>query len=176
TTRAQFKVMLQHLIEERFKLTSHREQREMATYDMVVAKDGLKLTKAAEIPPVDTSAPPAAANIGVDSDGYPLIPSGTGYRVVDYRARWQMKRQSMDLIARFLSGQVGRPVIDATGLTDFYALKLSFIVETPPSVDPPFGPTIFKAVQDQLGLRLEPKRSMVEMLIVDHLEKLPVEN
>jgi uncharacterized protein (TIGR03435 family) len=82
----------------------------------------------------------------------------------------------MDLIARFLSTQIGRPVIDRTGLTDSYAFTLSFIVDVPPSVDPPFGPTIFKALQDQLGLKLEPKRGMVDVFVVDHLEKLPTEN
>jgi uncharacterized protein (TIGR03435 family) len=169
-TRAELKVMLKKLLEERFRLAAHIDQREMPLYELVTGKDGLKLTKAEAAGSVPDSTG------GVDREGYPIIAGGTGYRVVDYRARWQMKRQSMDLIARFLSNQIGRPVIDRTGLTDSYALTLSFIVETPPSVDPPFGPSIFKAVQDQLGLRLEPKKGMVEVMIVDHLEKIPTEN
>jgi hypothetical protein len=105
---------------------------------------------------------------------------------------WQ-RNGYIDIVAKaFLSGQVGRPVIDATGLTGWYGLTLSFAVDTrmdgglgsPSSsgIEPtplpaaPYGPTIFKAVQDQLGLKLEAKKGLIDVLVIDHMDKVPTEN
>jgi bla regulator protein blaR1 len=82
--------------------------------------------------------------------------------------------------AGFLSGQAGRPVVDRTGLTGVFDIKLEFAPEPPvPLPDagtdrPPndtAGPSIFTAVQEQLGLRLESSRGLVETLVIDHAEK-----
>ncbi len=68
-----------------------------------------------------------------------------------------------------------RPVLDATGLTGRYAVKVSWYRQRP--VDDPLpGPTIFQAVQDQLGLTLQPTKGPVEMVVIDRLEKKPMEN
>jgi uncharacterized protein (TIGR03435 family) len=108
------------------------------------------------------------------------------------RARAQFKQQTMDSLAFLIGGQLGRPVIDATGLKGRYALTLSWFMEPIGAGPPPpapggdavprasepsaGGPTIFRAVQDQLGLKLEPKKSMIEILVIDRAEKVPVEN
>jgi len=69
---------------------------------------------------------------------------------------------------------VERPVIDATGLKGKYAVTLLWDEETPSNTDS--GPTIFKAIQDQLGLKLVPKKGPIEMLVIDRIERTPIEN
>lgn len=188
-SRDQFKLMLRKLLKDRFHMTSHVEDREFPVYELVVSKDGLKLNKwvegaTGEVPAVAESS---SNGTTTDKDGYPIIVGGSGFRVINGLARWQVKKQSMDLIARFLSKEVGRPVLDGTGLAGFYGLTLSYAVDNrkapSPALDDPStlpapsgGPSIFKAVQDQLGLSLEPKKGRVDVLVVDHLDKVPTEN
>jgi len=80
-----------------------------------------------------------------------------------------------------------RPVLDATGLKAHYAMTLSWYRErhapltptsdaTPTITDPLAGPAIFEAVQQQRGLRLQPKKGKVEAVVIDHIEKTPIEN
>jgi uncharacterized protein (TIGR03435 family) len=166
TTGEQMRLMLQRLLEERFQLKLHREMKEMATYELVASKGGAKLTEVVGAP-----APGDAIKPGIDKDGFPIVPGGTGIRVLNGRARIQFRAQTMDNFALLLTAQVDRPVIDATGLSGKYALTLSWYTG---NGDP--GPDIFEAMQKQLGLRLEPKRGMVEMLVIDHAEKVPIEN
>ena len=84
----------------------------------------------------------------------------------------------MDQLAKALSKQeLGRVVLDNTGLTGKYDFTLNFIGENsgPPTPDQ-IGPNIFRALQEQLGLRLESKKGMVDVLTIDHLEKNPTGN
>jgi uncharacterized protein (TIGR03435 family) len=88
---------------------------------------------------------------------------------------------TMDYVAAIVSGQVGRVVTNATGLNGKYEISLYWTPDsmrsaaaTAPGDDS--GPTIFQALQDQLGLRLEQNKRLVEFLIVDHAEKTPSEN
>jgi uncharacterized protein (TIGR03435 family) len=178
-TADQFRTMLQALLEERLKLALHRENREMAVYELVLAKGGPKLQE------VQQAAPPAPTKDNLDKDGFPIVPGGSGSRVFNGRARIQFRAQTMPNLANLLTGSVGRPVLDATGLEGKYAFTLSYYEPSTSAPPPPpgaavpemdSGPTIFKAIQDQLGLKLEPKKSMVEMLVVDRAEKVPIEN
>lgn len=184
TTRAEFRVMLQHLLAERFKMTVHREPREIPVYQLVVAKSGIRMA--------DTSAGLAPEAPGTqaefDRDGYPNVQGGTGFLVRNGRGKMQFRQQTMANVANALTGWVDRPVIDATGLTGKYALTLAWIPESRvtstapapagpiPQASVPEGPNIFQAVQDQLGLRLEAKKGTVDMLVVDRAERHPVEN
>jgi uncharacterized protein (TIGR03435 family) len=86
-------------------------------------------------------------------------------------------------LAEVLSRQMARPVLDMTGLKGFYSFTLNFEPEEAPAPptggvipESPVGPSLARAVQDQLGLKLEARRAPVDMLIVDHAEKVPVEN
>ena len=81
----------------------------------------------------------------------------------------------METLAGFLSGQLGRPVTDATGLTGKYEIGL-FWAEATASDSIDNAPTLMRAVQEQLSLRLESKKSAVEFLVVDRIEKVPAEN
>jgi uncharacterized protein (TIGR03435 family) len=75
--------------------------------------------------------------------------------------------------AEVLSRQLNRPVVDATGLAGFYEFTLEF---APERVADPAGPSIFTAIREQLGLRLEARKTAIETLVVDHIEKAPAEN
>jgi uncharacterized protein (TIGR03435 family) len=99
--------------------------------------------------------------------------------------KWTAKFTPMDFFAWRLSMMLDRTVLDRTGLKGGYDFDLSWTPELPPGfpeggllngqpVDTP-GPTIFAALEKQLGLKLEPQRGRVEILVIDHAEK-PVEN
>jgi uncharacterized protein (TIGR03435 family) len=80
----------------------------------------------------------------------------------------------MERVAGFLASAVGRPVNDATALKGKYDFVLKWVLEGPVTEDS--SPTIFEALQQQLGLKLESKKEMVDVLVVDHIEKAPTEN
>jgi len=161
-TRADLRLMLQRLLEERFQIVVHREQKEMSIYELAVAPGGSKLVEYVEPPASAEPAKPASA------------PTASGLTVNNGHARIQFRQQTMDNLAYMLSGRVERPVIDATGLKGKYAVTLLWDEETPSNTDS--GPTIFKAIQDQLGLKLVPKKGPIEMLVIDRIERTPIEN
>jgi uncharacterized protein (TIGR03435 family) len=144
--------MTRTLLTERFKLTMHRETREVPVYALVIAKNGPKLKKAAT---------DGDDGLSVNAHGYVA------------------KQTSVELLARQLQAQVGRIVLDRTGLAGAYDFKLEF---TPQRAlgnagdgSEPAGPTIFTALQEQLGLKLESSKAPVEIVVIDHVEK-PSEN
>lgn len=163
-TKEQIKVMLRNLLAERFKLEAHRETREIPVFALVVGKNGPKLAAAKD-----------------PDDG------GGSFGPWKGNARWAATNQTTRNISDFLSPLMERPVVDLTGLTDKYDFTLYWTAEYPmvrsgpkalgvdaePS-DP--APTIFAAVQDQLGLKLEPRSAPVEILVIDRVEKTPTEN
>jgi uncharacterized protein (TIGR03435 family) len=147
--------MLQSLLKERFQLAAHRESREMPVYDLVVAKDGLKM---ALFDPGHPPVPPprnGAASM--------IIGAGT-----------------MSQLANMLTGSAGRPVLDKTGIEGRYGYALMFsplTAQAVPESGADLGPLdLFAALQQQLGLKLESKKDTVEVLVVDHAERVPSEN
>ena len=164
-----FALMMQALLTERFKMTVHREKKELPVYELVIAKDGHKL-KEVSIP--ESAPPPGPA---VDKDGFPNIPGGDGMRLLPDRGRIQFRSQAMTHVAHFISTQVDRPVLDMTGLKGRYALTLSWYRNTPANGEPA-GRTIFEAIPNQLGLRLQPKKGPIDMVVIDRAEKTPIEN
>jgi uncharacterized protein (TIGR03435 family) len=149
---SEMKPMLQALLRDRFHLSAHREMREMPSYEMVVAKDGLKISR------FDGTHPPAPAH---NHAGAMMIGVAT-----------------MARLARNLTGAAGRPVVDKTGLDGAYSYLLTFSPLSPQSesASDPAAPDFFAAVQQQLGLKLEPKRASLEVLVIDHAERVPTEN
>lgn len=97
-------------------------------------------------------------------------PPGTGYILSD---GLRSPSISMKSFAAMLAFPVGRPVVDRTAIPGNYEIRLNFAPDG--ATDSQF-PSIFTAVQEQLGLKLEPQKVPVEMLVIDHLEKTPVEN
>jgi uncharacterized protein (TIGR03435 family) len=181
-TKADLALMLQRLLEERFKLAIHREQKELAVYEMTVAKAGRAFAESVER---DAEPPPSPLSSPFDKDGYPIIPPGATYTTATHgvRTTWSKSHTSMDQLAEQLTGMLGRPVVDATGLTRSYAITFHYISDpagvnggTPKETTPEAGPTLAAAVQSQLGLKLESKKALVDVFVVDHLEKVPTGN
>jgi uncharacterized protein (TIGR03435 family) len=148
--------MFQNLLADEFKLKFHKETKEGPVYALMVDKAGVKMK-------VNESAQDYEIPIGGGPDG-----------VIG-------KRVPMQYLCYFLVQVLrndDRPVIDKTGLTGNYDFTLSFAPELPPNfpkenLPPGFldRPTIFTALKEQLGLRLEPQKGSVEYYVIDHVEK-----
>jgi len=191
TSKEQLSLMVQRLLAERFGLKAHFEKKEMPTYDLVVAKGGPTFQQAAPPPAEEKNAGSRAAGqpkIMIDKDGFPLFPRGDGPGLIKMngKARLRDVGETMDLFASECSVEVGRPVTNATGLTGKYDFELTWVPDRgmdggplPAGAEPasaPSGPTFLEAVQQQLGLRLDAKKGLVDILVVDHMEKRPAEN
>ncbi len=175
TTKDQFRLMLQSLLVERFKMAIHWEKKEIQTYDLVVAKGGHKLKESP--PDADTPAPQFPDSPKADTEGFPLLPPGRQSVLAEGGHHVAMRRadETMDRFAVYLSAQLHTPVSNATGLTGKYDFTLRWVSDGTPSTDET-GPNLFRAVQEQLGLRLESKKGTVDFLVVDRAEKTPTEN
>ena len=158
----QFMLRVQSLLEDRFKMATHWETRELPVYALVVeteGKLGAKLNVHAGGCDRARSGPPPvapAANCGTRANMTPAAAKITGSGI------------TMETFARNLAGGTGRNVIDRTGLTGSYDLELEF---TPDQSPDNTGPSLFTAIQEQLGLKLESQRAPVEVLVIDKLEK-----
>lgn len=146
-TSAQRQPMLRNLLADRFKLQVHREKRSVTGYSLRVAAGGHKL-------------PVATGTRGFFTARAGLI-SGTSRTVAE--------------LVNPLTSMVGGPVVDETGLGGSYDLKLEW---TPDAVAAAAGPelSIFTALREQMGLRLEPSKVVVEVVVVDRVERTPTEN
>jgi uncharacterized protein (TIGR03435 family) len=188
TTKDQYAAMWQRLLTDRFQLAAHRQEKEVAQYDLVAAKSGPKFI-ANEDPPPSGDVPALGSHppMKVDKNGFPEL-ARPGMIGMNDRITLYQTKMTMPQLASTLSGQMGKPVTDKTGLTGSYDIRMHWVVEggrsaapgpdsaAPLPAAPEGGPTLGQALQDQLGLRLEAKRGMVEFLVVDHCEKLPTEN
>jgi uncharacterized protein (TIGR03435 family) len=144
-------LMLRGLLAERFQMALHTEQREMTHYELVVGKNGPKL-KESTVGPEEGRG--AARLDGISSN-----------------------RMQMNKLAMLLSRMTRMPVLDRTGLTGFYQFDLKYADEVSrEQAENPAGPSLFTAVQEQLGLKLESKKGPVEVLVIDHVQKIPLEN
>jgi uncharacterized protein (TIGR03435 family) len=192
TTREQFREMLKNLLKERFKLTVHFEKKEVSGYELVVARGGLKMKEA--LPPQnnpdDAKAPRRDGPLQRDKEGFPMLaPGEDSMAIMSGKARWVSPQCTMDRIANMMVNQLNAPVTDATGLTGKYEVNMFWeaagfsdgLMRAAPAGAEPGGaelegPTIFTAIQDQLGLKLQSKKASIEALVIDHLEKVPTEN
>lgn len=189
-TKPEFRQMLQTLLGERFRLKLHRERKEGPGYDLVVAKNGPKLTVSK---PRDPDAPPPKISGGLKTgpDGLPELPPGVPMMVSSAgKVRRQAVGDTMQDLAALLARRVGRPVTDATGLKDKYDFTLTWSSRADVGARLPIGhggpgasapppddyPTLMNAIQEQLGLKLEPKKGQIEVLVIDSVEKVPTAN
>lgn len=94
------------------------------------------------------------------------------------RKQFEFNRQAMGEFARTLESEVDRPVIDLTGLEGTYDIRLEFAAASPlaPGSADPQAAELFTALTEQLGLRLEPRRAPVDVLVVDSASRQPTEN
>jgi uncharacterized protein (TIGR03435 family) len=179
--KEQLALMMRNLLMERFKLAAHFEKKESAGYRLVVAKGGPKLVASAgEVKQDDDpEKPPAPFKWKVDKDGYPDLPPGREYSMaMGYgRARWRFADESMEHFSEALTSQIHQPILNATGLTGKYDFGLFWSTAAMlPKAAADAGPSIFVAIQEQLGLKLESKKIVIDTVIIDHIEKTPSEN
>jgi uncharacterized protein (TIGR03435 family) len=142
----QAKRALQMLLAERFHLKVHRETKEMPVFVLVVGKDGPKFKE---------SSPDSNNN----AQGKVTLETVTA----------RSNRQGIDFLVRLLSSSVDRPVLDRTGLRGRYDFKLEYARD--PTAANENVPSLFTAVQEQLGLKLEPQRAPIEILVIDSAER-----
>jgi uncharacterized protein (TIGR03435 family) len=188
TTNAEFRLMLQRLLRERLRLTVHAETREFPAYELAIAKGGPRLTpwKPGQ---AESSSP----------EGFPRLPAGEAGKAAvlvsgDPPMMRSSHRQTMKQFAVGLTEMVReahslapdekRPrVVDKTGLTDVYEFRLEHEFAIPRKgstvAGDPGGNSInlFRALEKELGLKLVRRRNIaVEVLVVDHADKVPAEN
>jgi uncharacterized protein (TIGR03435 family) len=149
-TRDEISAMLRTLLADRFRLRTHRDTREMPVYALVAASPDKRLGPALKVSTAETRTRISPTSISAVS-------------------------MTMARLALTLSVVVGRVVTDETGLPGTYDLELKFAPEgpLPPAAPPadPDAPSIFTALREQLGLRLDGRRGPVEVLVVDGIER-----
>jgi bla regulator protein blaR1 len=191
---------LQALLADRFKLTLHRETKDLSVYELVVAEGGPKLQEAkpaemasAGIPAPPPPPPPAGPTADSQTDESIKPPGGplrAGLMQMD-PGKLINRGATLEPLVEQLSWQLGRSVLDKTGLTGMYdftlqwtpdpshAVTLKGTEESQPSADSipsgSSGPTLFTALEEQLGLKLVPQKASMQVLVIDHVEP-PAEN
>ncbi len=153
TPREQIQLMLQTLLSDRLQLAVHSERKELAYLALVPGKGGPKLVAAG------ANAAPAAGSIAA------------GGHIVS-------NRMTMATLTTLLSRFERNIVVDHTGLNGFFEVRLDWAMETGTraAAEPAAGPSVFTAVQEQLGLRLESRKGPLEVLVVDHAGQNPADN
>ena len=142
---AEKRQMLQALLSDRFQLKTHRETRELPVYVLVVAKGGAKLQ-------------------AWTSNGT-TVNAGNGYMHIQGGAN------SLDVLAGTLATQLGRPVVNKTAVKGTYKITLTWTPDDQAAnSSAASGPSLFTAIQEQLGLKLEAAKAPVDVLVVDHVE------
>lgn len=152
-------VMFRNLLQDRFNLKSHIETRQGPVYALTVDKGGVKMHR-------DPQGESSGGNYPIDAQGRGKF---TGTRVtMTYLSYW---------LGLILRGDE-RPVLDQTGLTGTWDFSLEFLPELPPNVSreqlPPDladKPSLFDALPEQLGLKLQPERGPVEYFVIDHIDR-----
>lgn len=180
-------IRLQALLEDRFQLKFHKETRELPIYELSIAKGGSKMKLS------DDQTPFKPRERG-DAPVPPPQPGGPMPRYSMRTGRGSMQAVAMDekSIVQWLSSMVGRSIVDKTDLKGLYDVKLQWTPDPPagggnlpggpgpggpeagPVIDPN-GPSIFTAIQEQLGLKLESTKGPVDVLVIDSVQK-PSEN
>jgi uncharacterized protein (TIGR03435 family) len=145
TSDEQVRLMLKTLFADRFQLTVHREMREHSVYDLVVAKNGPKFKS--------SEATKASIKNGLGH----IELHGIAIAVLA-NSLWSTKATA-------------RPVVDMTGLKGHFDITLDWAPEDVQLDVADRGPSVFTAIEEQLGLKLEPRKSPFEFIIIDHVER-----
>jgi bla regulator protein blaR1 len=166
-TVAQRGRMFQPVLADRLQLKVHSETREETVYELVVAKNGPKLVEAK---PGDTYTDGLKGPDGTGGPGMAMMQVGT----------FTGQAVPLSTLVDVLSQRLGSTIVDKTGLTGKYDVKMQWHEEGPASLpgepSPPVpqdssGPSIYTALQEQLGLKLESRKAPIPVLVIDHVEK-----
>ncbi|HTB12091.1 MAG TPA: TIGR03435 family protein [Bryobacteraceae bacterium] len=180
----QMRLMMRALLADRFKLAMHSEARETSVFAFVLLKPGVTGPNLRPHP-ADSSCPDPASGTPLTIAGgfpalcgglFPMAPSVAG------RLRFGARNVTISFIANSLSAGsgIGRPMVDQTGLSGTFDFTIEFTPEDrrgspPDAAADNGGPTLVEALREQLGIKLESRKSQVDMLVVDHVEHL-IEN
>jgi len=180
----EMQLRLQALLEDRFQLQLHPENREMPVFSLVISKSGQKVKRSTDQTPPDpranTSEPALRRN---DPNYVPDLPRGQfGMRNTPSGMVLTGTAIPISTFANLLQAQVDRPVLDKSGLTGLFDLRLKF-TPSPLSTNEgvtgqnaassiePIGPSLFSALENQLGLRLESAKGSIEVFVIDRVQK-----
>ena len=173
-TMEQRRQMMIALLEERFGLKFHHETRDLPMYELVVAKGGVKMQASKPDPE------------GPDPGPGPVPSPGRHMLMMHGRGHIESTGTAISGLARLLSGQLGRTVVDKTGLTGDFDYKLDWTPDDMasamtksgnpapgdnPSSQDAVGPSLFTALEEQLGLKLESTKGPVDVIVIDQLEQ-----
>lgn len=157
--RDEMLAMFRSLIEDRFRMKLHRETKEGSIYELTVGKGGPKFQKAAELKEGER------ANVYTYRTGAPTAPAISLSRAG--------RSATMAMLASILQGALKRPVIDKTNLDGVFDFRVEYAADDSHLDE---FPSLFTALQDQLGLKLESTKGPVETLVIDHVERAPADN
>jgi uncharacterized protein (TIGR03435 family) len=191
-TKDQFRLMMQALLADRFKLAIHYETRQLPVFALVLEKPGKlgpQLRPHPEDSPCSTAPPPTTSAPGPPptvAGGFPESCGALAGWPAGGRVRAGARNMAVEMIATNFSSNpllgVDRPILDKTGLTGKYDFVIEFTPQfngpLPPGANfqpDPLGPTFLEALKEQLGLKLESQTGPVDVIVVDHVEH-PSEN
>lgn len=164
-TRTVQEAMLRAMLADRFKLQLHTESRQRDGYALVVARDDRRLGSSLRRVGTDCAAYNQALrenrplpDVSAPTNGSPLCSMSMG------RGRLLSGGRTMQELAGSVQGVAGRPIVDRTGLEGDYEFTLDYSAG-------PEGPSIFTSLEEQLGLKLQPTRVPIEVLVIDHIER-----
>jgi uncharacterized protein (TIGR03435 family) len=175
STLEQRSEMMRTMFAERMKVKAHVEQRERDTYALVLARSDGRL---------GPQLKPSTLDCGPRPPGTPPPPPPSEFTDFASRCGGSFSKNSIvsggmtiDSLVPSLAGLAGRLVNNRTGLQGFYALTLNFSAprQAGDTAPPDDVPEFFTALQEQLGLKLQPEKTMVPILVIDHIER-PTEN
>jgi uncharacterized protein (TIGR03435 family) len=182
--RERLSLMLQSLLEDRFQLKTHRELKELPVFRLVADKGGVRLPAPSEGVCVDSAADSAVEWVGGRMAAPGELPPARGrcgsaiVILGPNGAHLRGGKIAMSELVRMLSMMLGRSVLDKTGVTALFDVQVAFVPDdTTPGMPPPppgsglSGASIAEALQRQLGLRLEPTKDPVEVIVVDQAER-----
>jgi len=161
----QMRFMLRTLLRDRFGFRAHWETKETPVYWLVVARGGPKLQAEKEADALTRNGRPPPLKAGVNG---------------------MFMRGALSDLAEVLTRPAGRPVLDKTGIEGRYLFQLEWALDPVPSGSGPVtdgrgalpdsAPSLFTAVEEKFGLKLESHRTPIEILVIEAVEKVPTEN
>jgi uncharacterized protein (TIGR03435 family) len=174
TTKEQFQKMLQKMLAERFGLVVHHETIMLPVFDLTIGKNGSKLQPGGSTPVAEV------VSEGADKNGFPVLsrPGYVGRYGPGSTVHVTAREQTLETLARQLNlpGGAGRNIINKTGLTDKYDFTLQYDLEIPGGAGNELGLSLFDAIQQQLGLKLVDSKATFDLVVIDHVERLPTPN
>ena len=180
-SRDEIRDMLRRLLAERFNLTVHYEMQERPTFALVLARADGRLGPGIRPSTLDCAAIQAARQAG-SKEPFPETSNGAPACGMSMEGAAGMKvllgAQPISRLASSMSGAAGRVVLDKTGLKGNYDITLNYSEQSRPDDPAPPAdapPNIFTALQEQLGLKLDPDRAPLKVLVIDRIER-PSEN